>query len=169
MQVNDREQRGQKLGELCSELVRRLRLLERTEVACCGVPLSQAMVLQTLHASGGSRRMSEVAEALGVAQSTATRLVEPLVRDGQVRRQPAADDGRVVMARLTPRGQRTAAELDRLSLRWSAGILQRIPAARHDSVIAALELVVAAVNDCCATGCEPDLIQIETTSTAISG
>lgn len=169
MQVYDREQRGQRLGELCSQLVRRLRLLERTEVACCGVPLSQAMVLQTLHTSGGSRRMSEVAEALGVAQSTATRLVEPLVRDGQVLRQAAPDDGRVVVARLTSQGRRTAAELDRLSQRWSEGILQRIPAARHDAVIAALELVVAAVQDCCATGCEPGLVQIDPTSTAPGG
>jgi len=166
MQVNDQ---GQRLGVLCSELVRRLRLLERTEVACCGVPLSQAMVLQTLYARGGTRRMSEVAEALGVAQSTATRLVEPLVREGQVRREPAPDDGRVVMARLTPKGRQTAAELDRLSQRWSEGILGRIPAAKHDTVILALELVVDAVNDCCATGCEPNLVQIETKSTAAGG
>lgn len=166
MQVNNQ---GPRLGELCSELVRRLRLLERTEVACCGVPLSQAMVLQTLYSSGGARRMSEVAEALGVAQSTATRLVEPLVREDQVRREPAPDDGRVVMARLTPRGQQTATELDRLSQRWSEGILHRIPTAKHDTVISALELVVEAVNDCCATGCEPNLVQIETESTAAGG
>ena len=55
-----------RLADLCSELVRRLRLLERTEVACCGVPLSQAMVLQTLHGAGGAERMSKVATALGV-------------------------------------------------------------------------------------------------------
>lgn len=151
------------MGELCSELVRRLRLLERTEVACCGVPLSQAMVLQTLNTGGGSRRMSEVAEALGVAQSTATRLVEPLVREEQVRREPAPEDGRVVMARLTPKGRRTAAELNRLSQRWSEGILQRIPTSSHEAVISALELVVEAVNDCCATGCEADLVQLERT------
>lgn len=113
--------------------------------------------------------MSEVAEALGVAQSTATRLVEPLVREDQVRREPAPEDGRVVMVRLTAKGQKTAAELGRLSQRWSEGILQRIPAAKHETVISALQLVVEAVNDCCATGCEPNLVQIETKATAASG
>ena len=65
------------MGDLCSTLVRRLRLLERSELSCCGIPMSQAMVLQTLQANPEGQRMSEIAEALGVAQSTATRLVEP--------------------------------------------------------------------------------------------
>ena len=158
MQVNER---GQRLGELCAELVRRLRLLERSEMACCGVPMSQAMVLQTLQGEEDGQRMSEVAEALGVAQSTATRLVEPLVDQEMVKRQPAPDDGRAVVVLLTPEGRRTAAELARLADRWSQGVLQRIPGNEHESVIAALETVVAAVNDCCAGGCEPEPVQLK--------
>ena len=60
MQVNDQSQR---LGDLCSALVRRLRLLERSELSCCGIPMSQAMVLQTLEARPEGQRMSEIAEA----------------------------------------------------------------------------------------------------------
>jgi DNA-binding MarR family transcriptional regulator len=149
------------MGELCSELVRRLRLLERSEMACCGVPMSQAMVLQTLQGDDDGKRMSTVAEALGVAQSTATRLVEPLVDQGMVNREPAPDDGRAVMVRLTLEGRRTAAELARLSQRWSQSILQRIPSNQQQSVITALETVVTAVNDCCATGCEPEVVQLQ--------
>jgi DNA-binding MarR family transcriptional regulator len=158
MQVKNQ---GQQLGDLCSALVRRLRLLERSELSCCGIPMSQAMVLQTLQARPEGLRMSEVAEALGVAQSTATRLVEPLVRESRVERRPAPDDGRAVVIALTDKGQHAAAELSKLSQRWSDGVLLRIPEEQRDVVIEALEVVVDAVNDCCATGCGPELVQIE--------
>lgn len=130
-------------------------------MACCGVPMSQAMVLQTLQGDDGGQRMSAMAEALGVAQSTATRLVEPLVDQGMIKRQPAPDDGRAVVIRLTPKGHRTAAELARLSQRWSQSILQRIPSDQQGQIITALETVVEAVNDCCAVGCEPGPVQLQ--------
>ncbi len=149
------------MGDLCSALVRRLRLLERSELSCCGIPMSQAMVLQTLQAKPEGQRMSEIAEALGVAQSTATRLVEPLVREQRVERRPAPEDGRAVVIGLTTKGQHAAAELARLSQRWSDGVLVRIPSEQREQVIEALATVVEAVNDCCATGCEPELVQIE--------
>jgi len=147
--------RGQQLGELCTTLVRRLRFLERSELACCGIPMSQAMVLQTLAASRRGQRMSAIAEALGVTQSTATRLVEPLVREGRVARRPDPDDGRSVVIVLTEKGRESADDLGRQSQRWSESVLQRIPAAQQGAVIAALETVVDAVADCCAEGCEP--------------
>ena len=158
MQVNNQ---GRQLGNLCSALVRRLRLLERSELSCCGIPMSQAMVLQTLQANPEGQRMSEIAEALGVAQSTATRLVEPLAREQRVERRPAADDGRAIVISLTEKGQHAATELSTLSQRWSEGVLQRIPEDQRHEVILALEMVVEAVNDCCATGCEPELVQLQ--------
>ena len=123
--------------------------------------MSQAMVLQTLEGEDSGQRMSAVAEALGVTQSTATRLVEPLVREEQVERAPAPDDGRAVVIRLTEKGRATAAELSYQSQRWSDGVLQRIPADQREQVIGALETVIEAVNDCCATGCEPEMVQIQ--------
>lgn len=123
--------------------------------------MSQAMVLQTLQASSEGHRMSEIAEALGVAQSTATRLVEPLAREGRVERRPALDDGRAVVICLTEKGQHAANELSKLSQRWSEGVLQRIPNDQRDDVIRALETVIEAVNDCCATGCEGEFVQLQ--------
>jgi DNA-binding MarR family transcriptional regulator len=158
MQVNET---SQQLGELCTALVRRLRLLERSELSCCGIPMSQAMVLQTLEARPEGQKMGEIAEALGVAQSTATRLVEPLVREDRVERRAAPDDGRAVIIQLTDRGRHAASELSELSNRWCQAILQRIPIDQQQSVITALETVVDAVNDCCATGCEPEVVQVQ--------
>lgn len=141
-----------KLAYLTSSLVRKLRLLERQEMTCCGVPVSQAMVLQALHKSGGSLRMGDVATLLGVVQSTATRLVEPLVEQGCVRRESAPEDGRVVMIALTPKGIRWAENALASSLRWSEDVLERIPEARRPEVLDALEALVGAVDDCCDGG-----------------
>lgn len=138
-----------RLAYLTSSLVRKLRLLERQEMTCCGVPVSQAMVLQALHKSGGSLRMGDVASLLGVVQSTATRLVEPLVEQDCVRRESAPEDGRVVLIALTPKGQRWAEEALASSLRWSEEVLGRIPEAQRPEILEALEALVGAVDECC--------------------
>ena len=52
-----------------------------------------------------SWRMSELAEALRVDPSTATRAVQRLVNVGLADRRPCDDDGRVVMVRHHPRRQ----------------------------------------------------------------
>ena len=51
-----------------------------------------------------SWRMSELAEALRVEPSTATRAVQRLVNAGLATRGPGADDGRVVQVAITPAG-----------------------------------------------------------------
>lgn len=52
-----------------------------------------------------SWRMSELADALHVEPSTATRAVERLVKSGLVERQASADDGRVVRVSITAAGR----------------------------------------------------------------
>jgi DNA-binding MarR family transcriptional regulator len=49
-------------------------------------------------------RMSDLAEALRVDPSTATRAVQRLLRDGLAERAPSAEDGRVVMVSITAAG-----------------------------------------------------------------
>ncbi len=93
--------------------------------------------------------MGDVAALLGVVQSTATRLVEPLVDQKCVRRERAPEDGRVVVITLTPKGRGWAEEALAGSLRWSEEVLARIPGERQAEVIGALESLVEAVDDCC--------------------
>lgn len=150
MQVNAQVRR---LSSLTTGLVRGLKLLERTELACCGLPVSQSIVLQRLASGGEPLRMSEIASALGVAQSTATRFVEPLVGQGLVERRAAPDDGRAIVIALTQRGEEVAEEVIAGSLRCSEGILQRIPVQKRQEVVDALEMVVEAVTECCSECC----------------
>lgn len=142
-----------RLSGLTAGLVRGLKLLERTELACCGLPVSQSMVLQSLASGSEPKRMSEIAAALGVAQSTATRFVDPLVEQNLVERRPAPDDGRAIVIALTPAGRDIAEEVIAGSLRCSEGILERIPVKQQQQVVEALETVVAAVSECCTECC----------------
>ena len=58
-----------------------------------------------LLATQPSWRMSELADALRVEPSTATRAVQRLVNAGLAERIPNADDGRVVEVEITPQGR----------------------------------------------------------------
>jgi DNA-binding MarR family transcriptional regulator len=58
-----------------------------------------------------SWRMSDLADALRVDPSTATRAVQRLVRSGLAIRSPGEDDGRVVMVTITPAGTLRHAEV----------------------------------------------------------
>lgn len=57
-------------------------------------------------ASRESWRMSELAEALRVEPSTATRAVQRLVNTGLAERSQSSDDGRVVQVKLTEAGRK---------------------------------------------------------------
>lgn len=52
------------------------------------------------------RTMKGLAERLRIEPSTATRAVQRVVKDGLAERYPSPHDGRVVMVRVTPEGQR---------------------------------------------------------------
>ncbi|MET8991743.1 MarR family winged helix-turn-helix transcriptional regulator [Nonomuraea wenchangensis] len=59
-------------------------------------------------------RLTELALAVGIAQGTASTLVDALVRDGLLERQTSADDRRSVLLRVTAQGAALAQD-------WTAG------------------------------------------------
>lgn len=107
--------------------ITQVRVHERL-LRLAGVRLDRAgaTLLFKLAAKGESRRVTDLAEMLGVDTPTVTRKVQQLERDGMVVRQSDPDDGRSSRIRLTPAGRRTIervrrarrAWLDRLLLDW---------------------------------------------------
>lgn len=59
-------------------------------------------------------RLTELALAVGIAQGTASTLVDALVRDGLLERQTSTDDRRSVLLRVTAQGAALAQD-------WTAG------------------------------------------------
>ena len=95
------------------------------------------------------RTMKGLADRLRIEPSTATRAVQRAVKAGLAERYPSADDGRVVMVRVTPEGrrrhgvvaERRAIAMERIIGSFAPGeraqladLLERLNHAVHDVV-----------------------------------
>ena len=129
-----------------SDLVRRLQLLEREAKAEMGLTLPQAHAIHALN-DATSLRMQELAETLGLAQSTVTRLVAPLKRMGLLDRRPDRSDGRATRAFLTEKGTKAVDDLETKERDLYTELVSLLPATRRAEVVAAIELLHEAVRD----------------------
>jgi DNA-binding MarR family transcriptional regulator len=130
-----------------AHVYQRFNALQRGEKRCFGVSMSQCVTLETLHQRGPCG-VRELAQALGIEQSTVSRVVDVLVRDGLVRRaRDEAGDRRRVFVSLTARGRNLARRLERCADAYTERILARIPVDRRPEVLGALELLVAALDE----------------------
>ena len=71
-----------------------------------GMPLVEYEVLLKLANGGGRMRMSQLADVAFLSRSGLTRIVDELEAVGHVRREPDEQDGRSLLATLTPLGRR---------------------------------------------------------------
>ena len=113
-------------------LVKRYQFRDRNETVAYGLSVSQAYALRAL-AERGPLPMGELAEALRLSVSAATRVVDPLARRRLVRRAGARDDRRIRIVELTGPGERLwdriEAELLEIDRRALAGLTARERAA----------------------------------------
>jgi DNA-binding MarR family transcriptional regulator len=110
------------------------------------VTLPQYRVLVVLAASG-PRGTAELAAALAVNPSTATRMCDRLVRKGLVRRQRQSADRRTVRIALTEAGRDLVAEVSRRRRAELARLLAALPPGQHQPVIAAFRAFAAAAGE----------------------
>ena len=104
------------------------------------LPRSELLALLLLQRHG-QRTMSELAEALGAPLSTASGIGERLARRGLVQRQRRPEDRRVVVVRLTRKGETAAGKL-RAQV---DGLLRRVAGALTEEEQAQLLALVAKV------------------------
>jgi len=110
------------------------------------VTLAQYRVLVEL-ASHGSLRAADLAAALAVDRSTATRMCERLVRKRLVHRRRESADRRAVRLTLTPAGRELVHEVTRRRRAEIAKIVRRMPSAGHVQVLAALRAFADAAGE----------------------
>ena len=97
-----------------------------------------ALVLLQRH---GERTMSELAEVLGAPLSTVSGIGERLARRGLVQRQRSAEDRRVVVVRLTRKGETAAGKLRG----QIDGLMRRVAGALTEEELAQLLALLAKV------------------------
>jgi DNA-binding MarR family transcriptional regulator len=100
-------------------------------------------------------RMSELAEALRVDPSSATRAVQRLVADGLADRSASTDDGRVVMVAITKAGTTLFDAVNARRGVLMAHMLAAFSAEERPVLADMLERFMAAVDDFVATVAEP--------------
>lgn len=133
------------------ELKEQLRLLstvmerrQRRDSVTLGLTSTQVRALSEL-LDDEAMPTGVLAEKMGLAPSTVTRICDVLVRKGLVTRKQAEGDRRRVHVSLTAPGFRTARELDR----WEAAAIDRIATAistsRRTELLENLQLLVHAL------------------------
>jgi DNA-binding MarR family transcriptional regulator len=98
-------------------------------------------------ASRGPQRLADLASALLVDRSTATRMCDRLVRKRLVTRRRTHEDRRAVRVSLTASGAGLVAEVSRRRREEIAAIVQRMPAANRDRVVTALRTFADAAGE----------------------
>jgi DNA-binding MarR family transcriptional regulator len=110
------------------------------------VTLAQYRALVEL-AARGPLRAADLAAALRVDRSTATRMCDRLLRKRLVARRRTAEDRREVRISLTGRGRGLIAEVSRRRREEIGQILERLPVAHREWVIDALRAFADAAGE----------------------
>ena len=136
----------QKFRETLGLAYQRVNALQRDEKRCFGVSLSRCVTLETLLREG-PLPVRELASRLGLDDSTVSRSVDGLVREGLVRRaRDERRDRRRVFVALTPGGRALARKLERCADAYSDRILEQIPLEHREDVLYGLGVLVKAVD-----------------------
>ncbi|HXH09878.1 MAG TPA: MarR family winged helix-turn-helix transcriptional regulator [Alphaproteobacteria bacterium] len=151
---------AEEMWAITKDLFKFLQFRDRDAMTACGLSVAQCYTLDAI-GSQGRATLNEVAEALYITPSTASRAVDDLVRKGLVERGQDAADRRAVCLSLTPQGQALFEALRHHLVQRQLTILQQIdPDSRRD-VLAALQKLAQAIKDpaCCAVPFAGDMPQ----------
>ena len=98
-------------GELLKALLLALQSLFRFQVSNPDLTLPQILLLSTISDEGVD--MSSLSKQMGVDNSTMTRLIDVLIRNGWAIKYENKKDGRVVMVEITKKGEVLQEEIDK--------------------------------------------------------
>ena len=135
------------LRECLEEFFRRIFSLAEVDAADLlvdlDVSLSQARMMFVLAHVAEPVPIHEVARRLGLSQAAAGRTVDQLVRLGFVERHESADDRRVKLVSLSPRGIDIADQHIEQKRKAIRAVSERLPAEDCERLTAALRPILA--------------------------
>jgi DNA-binding MarR family transcriptional regulator len=123
-----------------------MQLLEKSEVGCCGITLSQChLLLEISRRKEGETSLTELAAALELDLSTVSRVADGLVRRGFLKREADPSDRRRLALFLTDSGQELVEVINRGMNEYVQEILRQIPTEKQHTVLEGLSLLVEAI------------------------
>ena len=140
------------LIEVLGGLSQVLRSCCRDEAFCEGVTFHQFMILDAV-AQEKELHMADLHKFLSVEKSTTTRLVNPLIKKGLLRREKAAHDSRAAKLMLTQKGMETHKKVQLCLEDFFQRVLSNIPAKKRADVLESVKIFIAAIKNS-ANGCD---------------
>jgi DNA-binding MarR family transcriptional regulator len=89
-----------------------------------------------------SASQTQIVEATGIDRSTLADIVKRLVKRGLLNRRRSRSDARAYVVRLTPEGKSVLMDTKPAARRVEERLLEQLPNARRDDLIAALEAII---------------------------
>ena len=132
-----RAEQIQSLHQSFTRLEKFFNLLMRQQFACCSVTVQQWYTLKAL--MDGPRTMNELAAEVALHQSTMTRIVEKLEKQGFVTKTRKAANQRTVEVRITASGKEICMAMDKQCAQMTADLLDLLPSDRQANVVEAVE------------------------------
>lgn len=135
---------GKNFREQLRLLVRGLGLLEKAGGASATITIVQCHALVEL----GRRApisLNDLAQILGVDKSTMSRTIGHLDKAGLVHREIDKSNRRYIAIQLTPKGQKTYADIEESSGSYYQSVFDLIPAGKQNQVLESLELIYNAL------------------------
>ncbi|MBI3326521.1 MAG: winged helix-turn-helix transcriptional regulator [Nitrospinae bacterium] len=142
---------AEEMWAIVKDLFKFLQFRDRDAMTACGLSVAQCYTLDAI-GTQGKLMLSELAQALYIGPSTASRTVEELVRKELVERTQDPVDRRAVRLALTPKGQALYEAIRQHLIQRQLAILQQLDPGSRRSVLTALRQLSQAFKDpsCCA-------------------
>lgn len=132
-------------------LIISLRIFQAESTFCEDLTFTQYSILSYV-AKTGSLPMAELHTLLSVEKSTTTRLVEPLVKMGYLKKIQSAHDSRAIELKLTGKGEEIFDRVRECISEFMINMGNTIPEDKRDDVLQSLEIFIKAMERCCTPG-----------------
>ena len=137
------------------EIERTVWLQTKSEALCCGVTMAQCHAILEIGAAG-ELNLKELSARLGLDNSTLSRTVESLVKDGLAERSPSIQDRRATVIRLSEKGRAARARINTTWNRICRDVFRDIPREKHGQIIESVSLLADLLTGCCRDRCSAE-------------
>jgi DNA-binding MarR family transcriptional regulator len=134
------------LMDILGGLSQVLRCCCRDEAFCEGVTFHQFMILDAV-AKEKELQMADLHKLLSVEKSTTTRLVNPLIKKGLLRRDKADHDSRAVKLMLTKEGRETHKKVQVCLTDFFQRALGNVPEKKRNEVLESVKIFITAIKN----------------------
>jgi DNA-binding MarR family transcriptional regulator len=148
--ITNLDKNCRELFEIIMDLAREIRCCSRDEAICQNLTFHQFIILDAV-TKKGELGLADLHQMLSVEKSTTTRLVNPLIQKGLLKRDRATHDSRAATLSVTEEGKETHRKVWECLGGFFDGIAQNIPEGRRKEVLEAVKVFTEAMRKAAAS------------------